>query len=90
MEDIKKSFSEEESNEYMAEEYYADEQEFEDYECGREYDEGYYDRSFEQDRPIEDYYNEFSGSYAYYYEGCSEEFINEVLEGDPEAYWNID
>jgi len=35
-------------------------------------------------------YGEFAGSYAQDAEGLSDNFINEVLEGDPDVYWNID
>lgn len=35
-------------------------------------------------------YNEYSGSYAQDYEGWSDEDIDDVFDGDPDAYWNID
>lgn len=35
-------------------------------------------------------YNEFNGSYAQDVEGLSDQFINDVLDGDPDLYWNID
>lgn len=38
----------------------------------------------------EEHYEEFAGTYAQEVEGCSDEFINIVLEGDPDLYWNID
>ena len=39
------------------------------------------------DRPS---YGQYSGSYAQDIEGLSDNFINDVLDGCPEAYWNID
>ena len=42
----------------------------------------------------EDYYPEhygaYAGSYAQDVEGLSDEFIDDVLGGDPDCYWNID
>lgn len=38
----------------------------------------------------EQHYGEFAGSYAQDVRGLSDEFINDVLDGDPELYWNID
>ena len=35
-------------------------------------------------------YSEFSGTYAREEAGLSDDFINSVLGGEPEAYWNID
>lgn len=35
-------------------------------------------------------YGEYAGSYAQDVEGLSDDFINDVLDGDPDAYWNID
>ena len=35
-------------------------------------------------------YGQYQGSYAQDVEGLSDDFINDVLDGDPEAYWNID
>ena len=32
----------------------------------------------------------YAGSYAQDVEGLSDNFIDEVLDGDPDAYWNID
>ena len=38
-----------------------------------------------------DYYeDEYSGSYAHDVEGYTDEEIDTVFDGDPEAYWNID
>ncbi len=36
------------------------------------------------------HYEEFQGCYAQEFEGYSDEDINEVFEGDPDMYWNID
>lgn len=44
----------------------------------------------------EDYYEEertyerYNGSYAQDVEGWSDQDIDDVFDGDPEAYWNID
>lgn len=35
-------------------------------------------------------YEDYKGSYAQDYEHLSDQFINDVLEGDPDNYWNID
>lgn len=34
--------------------------------------------------------SEYAGTWAYDVEGLSDDFINDVLDGDPDAYWNID
>ena len=40
----------------------------------------------------DDYYeeSEFAGTYVHDVEGWSDDDIYDVLDGDPEAYWNID
>lgn len=44
----------------------------------------------------DDYYEEektyerYNGSYAQDVEGWSDQDIDDVFDGDPEAYWNID
>ena len=38
----------------------------------------------------EEHYGKYHGSYAQDEEGWSDEMIDEVLDGVPEAYWNID
>ncbi|RNI22612.1 hypothetical protein [Rufibacter latericius] len=38
----------------------------------------------------EEPFGQYSGSYAQEIEGLSDDFINDVLDGDPDAYWNID
>ena len=35
-------------------------------------------------------YEDYNGSYAQDYENLSDQFINDVFDGDPDAYWNID
>jgi hypothetical protein len=35
-------------------------------------------------------YGQYTGSYAQDVEGLSDDFINDVLGGEPDAYWNID
>lgn len=35
-------------------------------------------------------YGQFAGSYAQDVEGLSDNFISDALDGDPDAYWNID
>ncbi|MDC1266637.1 hypothetical protein N8Z75_01535 [Crocinitomicaceae bacterium] len=37
-----------------------------------------------------DSYGEYAGTYAQDMEGLSDDFINDVLGGEPDAYWNID
>ncbi len=38
-----------------------------------------------------DYYeDEYSGTYAYDVEGYTDDEIDTIFDGDPEAYWNID
>lgn len=35
-------------------------------------------------------YGKYAGSYAQDYEGLSDDFIDDVLDGFEDAYWNID
>ena len=37
-----------------------------------------------------DTYGQYSGTYAQDVEGLSDNFINDALGGEPDAYWNID
>lgn len=37
-----------------------------------------------------DYESEYEGTYAHDIAGLDDDFINDVLDGEPEAYWNID
>ncbi len=40
----------------------------------------------------DDYYeeSEYAGTYVHDVEGWSDEMIGDALDGDPDAYWNID
>ena len=49
-----------------------------------DYDEDY--NYFEEERT----YERYNGSYAQDVEGQSDQDIDVVFDGDPEAYWNID
>ena len=53
-------------------------EDFEDYEDNNCYDD---------DCPT---YERYNGSYAQDVEGWSDQDIDNVLDGDPDAYWNID
>ncbi|MGM9815662.1 MAG: hypothetical protein ACI304_01215 [Lepagella sp.] len=35
-------------------------------------------------------YDEYAGTYAHDEAGFSDDEIDEIFDGDPEAYWNID
>lgn len=35
-------------------------------------------------------YDDYNGSYAQDQEGWSDQLIDDALDGDPDAYWNID
>ncbi|MGI6225580.1 MAG: AAA family ATPase [Peptococcales bacterium] len=53
-----------------------------------------YDEDYADDYDYDDYeresYGKYAGSYAQDVEGLSDDFIDDVLDGDPDAYWNID
>lgn len=51
-------------------------------------DDYYYDDecNYDDERTYENY----NGSYAQDVEGWSDQDIDDVLDGDPDAYWNID
>ena len=51
-----------------------------------EFDESDYD-SYEME---ESTYERYNGSYAQDVEGWSDQDIDDVFDGDPDAYWNID
>lgn len=38
----------------------------------------------------EDYEDEYAGTYAHDVAGFSDEDIDTIFDGDPDAYWNID
>ena len=48
----------------------------------------YYDRN--DGYYEEHHYEEFAGSYVQEEMGWSDEMIDDALDGDPDAYWNID
>ena len=43
---------------------------------------GYYDD--------DETYDQYNGSYVQDVEGWSDQMINDALDGEPDAYWNID
>lgn len=45
---------------------------------------------YDSDYEYGSHYGEYAGSYAQDVEGYSDDVINDALDGDPEAYWNID
>ena len=47
----------------------------------------YYDFDYDYDEPT---YERYRGSYAQDVEGWSDQDIDDVFDGDPDAYWNID
>ena len=51
-----------------------------------EFDESDYD-SYEMEERT---YERYNGSYAQDVEGWSDQDIDDVFDGDPDAYWNID
>ena len=85
IEEIKVSYSDfkisEEGVNKLNEKYEQWEGEQEDYE--EEYND--YDDYNERES-----YGKYAGSYAQDVEGLSDNFIDEVLDGEPDAYWNID
>ena len=54
-----------------------------------DYEDDYYEPDYD-DYYERESYGEYAGSYAQDVEGLSDDFINDVLDGDPDAYWNID
>ena len=44
----------------------------------------FYDDNFYEDE------SSYSGTFVHDVEGWSDEDIDDVLDGDPDAYWNID
>ena len=38
----------------------------------------------------DEYEDEYAGTYAHDVEGYSDDDIDTIFDGDPEAYWNID
>lgn len=84
IEEIKVSYSDfkisEEGVNKLNEKYEQWEGEQEDYEEYDDYDDYNETKS----------YGKYAGSYAQDVEGLSDNFIDEVLDGEPDAYWNID
>lgn len=58
---------------------------FEDEISNEEYDSYDFEDEYEERT-----YNKYRGSYAQDVEGWSDQDIDEVFDGDPDAYWNID
>ena len=56
----------------------------------RDYYEEENDDSFYYDDQEERTYEHYNGSYAQDVEGWSDQDIDDVFDGDPDAYWNID
>lgn len=55
-----------------------------------EEEDGFYDGGDYDDDNHKESFGQYAGSYAQDVEGLSDDFINDVLEGDPDNYWNID
>lgn len=53
-------------------------------------DDYYYDENDSYDYYEEETYERYCESYAQYVEDWSDQDIDDVLDGDPDAYWNID
>ena len=53
-------------------------------------DDYYYDENDSYDYYEEETYERYCESYAQYVEDWSDQDIDDVLDGDPYAYWNID
>lgn len=47
---------------------------------------GYYDDETYDDET----YDEYNGTYVQDVEGWNDQMINDALDGEPDAYWNID
>ena len=72
-----------------------EENEYQDYDTDYDDNGGHYDD--ERDWGSSPYYDDeprtydcYNGSYAQDVEGWSDQMIDDVLDGDPDAYWNID
>lgn len=50
----------------------------------------YYSDDFDDSFYEEETYERYNGSYAQDVEGWSDQDIDDVFDGDPDAYWNID
>ena len=49
-----------------------------------------HDNDYHEEDFYPEHYGAYAGSYAQDVEGLSDEFIDDVLGGDPDCYWNID
>ena len=49
-----------------------------------------WDQDYDSYEMEESTYERYNGSYAQDVEGWSDQDIDEVFAGDPDAYWNID
>ncbi len=54
------------------------------------YDEYYQDNNYEDYYKQRETYGKYEGTWAQDVEGLSDDFIDDVLGGEPDAYWNID
>lgn len=54
-----------------------------------DYDEDTFEEDY-NDCAEEETYEHYNGSYAQDVEGWSDQDIDDVFDGDPDAYWNID
>ena len=50
----------------------------------------YFNNDYYEEDFYPEHYGAYAGSYAQDVEGLSDEFIDDVLGGDPDCYWNID
>ena len=50
----------------------------------------YWDQDYDSYEMEESTYERYNGSYAQDVEGWSDQDIDDVFDGDPDAYWNID
>jgi hypothetical protein len=49
-----------------------------------------WDQDYDSYEMEESTYERYNGSYAQDVEGWSDQDIDDVFDGDPDAYWNID
>lgn len=50
----------------------------------------YHDYEDSYDYEDESTYNNYNGTYVQDVEGWSDQMIDDALDGEPDAYWNID
>lgn len=63
---------------------------FQEWMLKHENDDYYFDENASYDYYEEETYEHYCGSYAQDVEDWSDQEIDDVLDGDPDAYWNID